>query len=63
MKWLKKLFTTTRCECGRVDGCHRKYGGLVNYDIVGDGVAQINWDKAMKCERFKHAVAELFESV
>lgn len=45
------------CVCGEHYCCFRH-----NYDVVGDGVARLKLDKALKCKKWREAVHDLIDA-
>lgn len=51
------------CECGNKNPCGGKYGFLVLYDIVGNGVPVLNYKRAERCTKLKEKRKKVFEQV
>lgn len=50
----KKTFKKkSPCHCGNPESCSGKYGGLVLYNIIGNGVAVADRKRFYRCEKIR----------
>lgn len=47
-----------KCDCGNRQSCSGRYRFLALYDIIGDGVASLNWKRFRRCHKAQERMRE-----